>query len=256
MHIPPLPPMRLLNWRRVFIAFAALSSLAGCANGDFQEVRPSLVRDDIHDWVGSAAIAGIKTSPSKLPLTDDERSLRDLAYPLIQPPYDRQQWYAVFGEYGLIKSDHQKTFDRAAYANHLLATRDRSPSARYSRLIDDIHNDTERLPQFFETATRVLDMDRKRRESMAYVSALSKHERNEALRRNYVNASIVLLVRTKLNQRVAGYRFALERLVIMTPSQQAVEAEQALNRLQAQIAYYSNHTAPTWQQEPSLVSSD
>ena len=37
------------------------------------------------------------------------------------------------------------------------------------------------LPQFFETAARVLDIDQKRRKSLAYVSALSPAERNNAL---------------------------------------------------------------------------
>jgi hypothetical protein len=249
------PPLRVpFRHRRIF-ALAALLLLSACANGDFKEVRPSLVREDIHDWVGPAAVAGTDIAPSTFPLTDDERSLRDLAYPLIQPPYERQKWYQVFGEYGLIQSDHRKTFDPTAYAAHLLAQRDRSASARYAQLDDDIHDDATRLPQFFETAARVLDMDRKRRESMAYVTALSPQERDLALRRNAVNASIVAMVRLKLKQRVASYRFALERLVIVTPSLQAVETEQSLNRLKAQIAYYDTHAAPTWVNEKSLASS-
>ena len=43
---------------------------------------------------------------------------------------------------------------------------------------------------------------------------------------------------TKLTQRAASYRFALERLVIMTPSPQAVDVERTINQLQAQIARY------------------
>ncbi len=39
------------------------------------------------------------------------------------------------------------------------------------------------------------------------------------------------LVNKRLSERVESYRFALERLVIMTPSQEAVEVEDALNRL-------------------------
>ncbi len=31
-------------------------------------------------------------------LTDEERRLRDLAYPLIDPPYDRNKWYSFLGE--------------------------------------------------------------------------------------------------------------------------------------------------------------
>jgi hypothetical protein len=90
----------------------------------------------------------------------DERALRDNAYPLTEPPYDRQQWYSVTGEYGLIKfnlADHRKYFDRVMDECH------RSPSAVYARLIDDVRNDTTRLAQFFETAGR----DRYRSETAA-----------------------------------------------------------------------------------------
>ena len=256
MHIPsPLPPRVPVWWRRVFLA-AALSLVAGCAtNGDFGEVQPSMVRDDIHDWLGLDAIAGRPTFPSGFELTDDERQLRDLAYPLIEQPYDRQQAYSVAGEYGVIGSNHRVEYDRTNYANHLFGARYRSPSARYAQITDDIRNDITRLPQFSETASRVLDIDQKRRKSLAYISNLSPGEREHALRRIRENSSLVSLVRTKLAQRVTGYRFALERLVVMTPSPQAVDVERSLNQLQAQIAHYRTRSAPTWAREQSLAAA-
>jgi hypothetical protein len=251
----PQPPRRGIVWRRHVLALVGAALLAGCANGDFQEVRPTLVRDDIHDWVGRDAIMGQATSPSRYALTDDERALRDLAYPLIEPPYDRHQWYSVAGEYGVIGADHRGAFDRAAYWNHLVALRYRSPSARYAQLADDIRNDATRLPQFFEAAARVLDIDAKRRKSLAIVSRLAPAERDNALRRNRENAAIVALVRGRLAERVAGYRFALERLVIQTPSMQAAGVERDLHHLQERIAYYATHRAPTWVREQSLASA-
>jgi hypothetical protein len=251
----PQPPRRGTVWRRHVLALVGAALLAGCANGDFQEVRPTLVRDDIHDWVGLDAIAGRATSPSRYQLTDDERTLRDLAYPLIEPPYDRQQWYSIAGEYGLIRYDRRGAFDRTAYSNRLMGSHYRSPSARYARLTDDIRNDATRLPQFFETAARVLDIDAKRRKSLAFVSRLTPDERENALRRMRENAAIVALVHRTLAQRVAGYRFALKRLVIATPSMQAPAVERDLNQLQARIAYYRTHRAPTWVREQSLASA-
>ena len=102
-HSPPRSPAGSF-WRHVLI-LAGAALLAGCASGgsggDFGEVRADLVTDGIHDWVGPAAAVERHTSASTFKLTDDERELRDLAYPLIEPPYDRQQWYSVAGEYGL-----------------------------------------------------------------------------------------------------------------------------------------------------------
>jgi hypothetical protein len=250
-------PLSLLTrmpiWRRRLFAFGLLSLLGGCTNGDFGEVQPTLVRDDIHDWVALDAIAGRPIWPSRFELTDDERQLRDLAYPLIEPSYNRQQWFSAFGEYGLIGGDHRTIFDRTAYASHLLSSRYRSPSARHAQLNDDIRNDITRLPQFFETASRVLDIDQKRWKSLALVSALSPTERRNAERRIRENASIVSLVRAKLAQRISSYRFALDRLVITTPSPQAAAVERALNQLQAQIAHY-RRPAPTWVREQNLAT--
>jgi hypothetical protein len=242
-------------WRRQLFAIATLVLLAGCTNGDFGEVNQTLVRDDIHDWIGRDNVAGKPISPSSFQLTDDERALRDLAYPLIEPPYDRQQWYSVVGEYGLIRRTPREAANRTAYLAHLLATADRSPVARYEQLVDDIRNDSTRLPQFFETAGRVIDIDQKRRKSLAYVSSLSESERRNALNRIRENARVVALVRTSLTQRVASYRFALERLVIMTPSSQAVETERTLNHLQAQVAHYRTFLPPTWVRERSLAAN-
>lgn len=253
MRNPLSPPTREPVWRRRVFVFAVLSLLGGCGNGDFGEVQPPLVRDDIHDWVALDAIAGQSTWPSRFDLTDDERQLRDLAYPLIEPPHNRQQWYSVYGEYGIIGADHRTTFDRSAYANHLLSSRFRSPWARYAQLSDDIRNDITRLPQFFETASRVLGIDQKRRMSLAFVPALSPAERRNAERRMRENASIVSLVHAKLAQRISSYRFALERLVIKTPSPQAADVEHALSELQAQIARYWR-PAPTWVREQNLVT--
>ncbi len=246
----PQPSMRRRHWRSCIIALSTTLLLAGCANGDFGEVEPFLVNDHIHDWVGREAVAASKASSFEL--TDDERQLRDLAYPLIEPPYDRQQWYSVLGEYGLIDYIGQH-FDRTAYAKRLFASYARSPLSRYAKLTDDIRNDITRLPQFYETAGRVIDIDRKRRASLAYVSGLTPKERDSALRRIHENACVVYLVNEKMAQRIAGYRYALERLVIAVPSPQAVDVERLLKRLQAEAARYRIEIPPTWVREPSLA---
>jgi len=249
----PTPPHRHAQiWRRVVLAFGALALLGGCGtnNGDFGEVRSSLVRDDIHDWVGPYASTG---SVSKFNLTDDERQLRDLAYPLIEAPYNRQQWYSIAGEYGAAPPD-RATFDRTTYATRLLDSRTHSPAARYAQLSDDIHNDMTRMPQFFEAAGRVLDMDVKRQKSLAYVSALSSAELKNTQARIRQNDSIVALVRAKLMQRSASYRFALEHLVIQSPSPMAVDIERAITAMNAEIAYYRS-PAPSWTREQNLVTA-
>lgn len=229
---------RLHVWGRALVIVGSLAS-GGCATkGDFGRVRPSLVSDDIHSWIGPQAASAFAQPASVFPLTDDERQLRDLAYPLIEPPYERNRWYSIVNEYGISRAFGRDWFyfDLTAYAAKLLNRAYRSPSARYAQLMEDIRNDIVRIEPFFATAFRVVSIDRKREKSLAYVSVLTPSEEANAIYRVNENLFIVGWVQHSLAQRAASYRFALERLLIATPSPAAVEAERLLTQLQARIA--------------------
>lgn len=212
--------------------------LAGCGvNGDFGRMRRSLVHDDLHAWMGSAAAPGAVEPQWKHQLTDEERQLRDLAYPLIEPPYDRNQWYSAIGEIGLTSRPWQYP-DRTAYASRLFQTAYRSQTARYNKLIEDVRDDAMRVDPFFGVARYVADMDRRREKALALVSNLTPEERGNTLQRIKENRAIVRWVEGSLRERAASYRVALERLVIAAPSPVAVEAERAIALLQQRIGAY------------------
>jgi hypothetical protein len=226
---------------RAHAAIALTLLVAGCTNGDFGRVRPSLVTDNMHWWLGPAATQRAEPRAfapvSQFPLTDDERELRDLAYPLIEPPYDRQRWYSVLGEYGITRifiNDWDR-FDAGVYASLLLDRPYRSSGARYARLIDDIRNDIVRIDPFFSSARRVIDLDRKREKSLLYVSTLGKGEHADAVARVNENVLIVAWVQHSLRARAKCYHFVLERLVIALPSPAAVEAERVLQQLETTL---------------------
>ncbi len=208
--------------------------LTGCAEGDLGRIKSSLVIDDIHAWVGADAVGSVGIPPSRFGLTDPERELRDLAYPLIEPPYDRQRWYSILGEYGLARV-RKLPFDQAAYLRHLMARPARSAASRYALLLEDIRNDLVRIEPFFRTAERVADLDGKRAQSLPYVTALSREELADAQSRMAENQLVTGWVQHSLRLRVDSYRYALEHLVIAFPAQEAVECERTLNRLALQI---------------------
>ncbi len=218
--------------------------LGGCANGDFGRIRPSLVDDNVHGWVGAEAARAYGQPVSPYELTDLEKKLRDLAYPLIEPPYDRNRWYSILNEYGITRHFDASGLnaDRTAYADELMSSLNRSSTTRYAQLNDDIRNDVTRLGPFFMTARKVADLDRKREQSLAHIPGVSSNVRIAALSRVNENKLVVVWVHRSLAERAASYRIALERLVVATPADMAATADRSLSLLQQKIA--ENRPAP------------
>ena len=159
--------------------------------------------DDMHRWLGAEATGSVGLKPSQFQLTDEERQLRDLAYPMIEPPLSRPAWKSVFGDYKALPSPWRQkiVFDRTMYGRTLIDEPHRSHSSRYAQLIEDVRNDITRFEPFFASAIRVIDLDRKRNASMARVSELSPQERADAVERMQENSLIIQWVQQCLEQR-------------------------------------------------------
>lgn len=212
------------------------ATLAACSGGDFGRTRVDMRSDDMHSWLGAEVTGSLGLKPSQFQLTDEERQLRDLAYPMIEPPLSRPAWKSVFGDYKALPSPWRQkiVFDRTMYGRTLIDEPHRSHSSRYAQLIEDVRNDITRFEPFFASAIRVIDLDKKREASMARVSALSPREKADAIARMQENSLIIQWVQLSLEQRVSSYRWALERLVIQAPDGMAADADRLIGELAAQ----------------------
>jgi hypothetical protein len=230
------------------LLFPLLLILSGCSSiGDLGLVQQPAVADNIHAWVGQEAALHAGAPISLANLTEDERTLRDLAFPLIEPPYDRRRWDAVVFEYGE-KRDFRRDLwvvNLEAYYAHLMAVNYRSTAARYNQLNDDVRDDVVRIPPFFYTAHRVIEADRKRQAAMGVLPDISPAERFNALARVSENNLIIAWVQASLAQRCAGYRFALNRLVVSEPESLATTVDTSLMLLQQNIE--ANQLVPATQ---------
>jgi hypothetical protein len=213
-------------------------TLGACSGGDFGRARDDFRNDDMHRWMGVEATSSIALKPSQFQLTDGERQLRDLAYPLIEPPHSRPAWRTVFGDYQPIASPWRQAaiFDRTAYGRALIDEPHRSHSSRYSQLIDDLRDDITRFELFYASAIPVLELDRKRNATLAHITELSPRERADAIARMQENALIVQWVQQCLERRVSSYRWGLERLVLQAPDGMAADADRLISELAAQTA--------------------
>jgi hypothetical protein len=231
-------PIRSHPPASILALFLATLALSGCSGGDFYRTRQDFLNDDMHRWVGVEATGSIGLPSSQFQLTDGERKLRDLAYPLIEPPHARPAWKSVFGDYQPLPAPWRQrvVFDRTTYGRLLIDEPHRSHASRYAQLIDDVRNDLTRFEPFYATAIGVLDLDRKRNASLAHVSELSPRERADAVARMQENSLIVQWVQQCLEQRISSYRWALERLVIQAPDNLASDADRLIGELAVQAA--------------------
>src|SRR3984957_6124535 len=176
-RIPPsIPVLSLL---------LASVTLGRCSGGDFGRTRADFRNDDMHGWMGGEVTGSVGPLPSQFPLPDKERLLRDLAYPLIEPPHSRPAWRSVFGDYKPIASPWRQEagFDRSAYGRVVIDEPHRSYASRYAQLMEDVRDDITRFEPFFADAVRVIDLDKKRNAALAHISELSPRERADAVAR-------------------------------------------------------------------------
>ena len=220
--------------------------LGGCSGGDFGRVRSDARNDDMHRWIGGEANASSGLRPSEFGLTENERMLRDLAYPMIEPPLSRPKWKSVFGEYETIEAPWKQkiAFDRTMYGRRLIDEPHRSHTSRYQVLMDDVRNDLTRFEPFYTNAARVNELDHKRNAALKLVSQLEPRERADAVARMDENALIVQWVEQCLEQRVSSYRWALERLVIQYPDGMASAADMLIGELAAQTFAAASSVRP------------
>jgi hypothetical protein len=237
-YLPIRTRSRASSSASVLTLLAISLALGGCSGGDFGRTRQDFLNDDMHRWIGGEATGSVGLRPSQFQLTDGERQLRDLAYPLIEPPHSRPAWKSVFGDYAALPSPWRQkpAFDRTAYGRLLIDEPHRSDASRYAQLIDDVRDDITRFEPFYASAIGVLDLDRKRNASLAHVSQLSPREHADAVARMEENALIVQWVQQCLERRISSYRWALERLVIQAPDNMAAEADRLIGELVAQTA--------------------
>src|SRR3979490_562444 len=140
------------------------AALGGCSGGDFGRTRADLRNDDMHRWLGAEATGSVGLKASAFQLSENERQLRDLAYPLIEPPHSRPAWKSVFGDYQPLPSPWRQkvVFDRTTYGRALIDEPHRSHTSRYQQLIEDVRNDITRFEPFFASAARVIELVSKR----------------------------------------------------------------------------------------------
>ncbi len=227
----------------VFLA-ALLCMVAGASAplraepiGDYGRPKTAPSSTNFWPWLKDSWLDFTGKSVPSAPYTDDEKMLRDRAYVLVLPIElrERSRWTLAgvdFVELWTLIRNEPVVYDTRSYGNALISRPYRSHAARYSQLIEDIRADMELVGPFFSTAQRVMDADGVRKQSFRYVTPQLSGKIELGRRRIEENRVLIAEVYRRCRERIASYRYALETLLVMTPSPAAVEAERVLHLLE------------------------
>jgi hypothetical protein len=211
----------------LLLALPLFAAACAAPAGDFGRPRANYFNDTIFPAYGEGLALWRGEPVSDAPLTDEERVLRDLGYAILMPAGDRQDWDRMLTEHvrTRVLPIEKAPLDPGAYSDVLISTAYRSSTARYSRLMEDCRTDTTRAGPFFSAALRVAAADGAREKAAAQMFHVVPLERQSAMARVYENRVLINWVHRRFFDRLAGYKLALDRLVLATPAPAAVETE-------------------------------
>ncbi|GJE33776.1 hypothetical protein LDDCCGHA_3979 [Methylobacterium oxalidis] len=217
---------------------ASLALLGACAQeGDFGRPRAG-AWNSLVDATGTLAARERGEPASAYPLTDEERTLRDRAWRFLMPAAGRDAFLDALANLtrARVLPPAWRPVDVAAYHDTLIAEPFRSPVSRYRRLSEDATADARLIPPFAAVAARVNDADALRLRSLPFVKVLDDADVRHAAMRVAENRCLIAWVRLEAGARAAGYRYALEHLLIEVPGPEALPVERTLAALDGRRA--------------------
>jgi hypothetical protein len=237
-----------------------LLGLAACTEtGDFGRPKRGVWNDVILPAAGSVAARERGEPVSSFPLTDLEEELRDRSWRFLMPAHERARLDDTVAN--LVRTrvlppeDHPD--DPASYYQALTSETFTSPASRFRRIGEDAEADRRLVGPFGAVAWKVIQADRARLRSLAYMRDLTDAQIANAAARVAENRCLIAWVRAETAERLASYRYALEHGFLAMPQHQAVEAERAIKALEIHRRSLDALPVPVWSEgscvEPPVV---
>lgn len=150
--------------------------------------------------------------------TDDERALRDRVYRFPRPPH-------AGGFFGTRRND------ATGYYVRLKGTDYRSSHTRFRAMADDVQSDLDTIPATFEAICAVREIDRRRDVALEGLGGLDQETIDGVEQRRSANETTIAEFTAALGFRFDSYDYALDRLLVEAPHEEAREADARLNEL-------------------------
>lgn len=221
---------------RFVILALAVFALAGCARptGDFGRAEPSVLHDTVLPEAGKLRAEMFGEPVSRFNLTDEEQSMRDLAWRFLVAPHAQDWFYNVLAEWQrtrLAKDSTRQRMDVRRYYAFLRSEKFDSSRVRYKRVIRDIDADTATMPRVFEAICAVEEIDRRRDTAARELPDTSAEVSGEVRSRHAENQAYIDWFVRSARYRYDSYTFALKSLLIETPHEEARALDGRLSRM-------------------------
>jgi hypothetical protein len=250
------PDRRLGNrFATPFLCLLASTALAACVQtGDFGRPTQGVWNSLILPSAGAAAASARGEPVSTYPFTDSEAELRNRSWRFLMPAKARSwfDWYVADLVRARVLPASDNPFDPSAYYAALTGRPFASPASRYRRIGEDAHADLLLIDPFGEVAKRVIDADRARLRSLAFVRDLSADQVANAAARVVENRCLIAWVRAQLYERTGSYRYALEHAFIAMPQNEAADTERVVKALDVHRRVLDGLPVPAWRQGACL----
>ncbi len=244
--------IRITKGASPLVCCALFLGLAACSSrvGDLGRVETNSFAEGFMHNTGRLKAKLTGELVSDFNFTDEEKTMRALAWNLIRPPHaedwissDLLKFHSSIQNVGLHLLTETQTarltplidmsFDPKRYYWVLHSEKYASHHVRYDRIIQDIQQDREALASFVPVAERVVAMDNERMAALGRKVNMDPRELKNAYARVDENKRYIAWVWRSLKYRMTAYAYAIKKLEIETPSPRVQEANQALRFLLA-----------------------
>lgn len=205
-------------------------TLTACARpvGDLGRAERNVLNDELMPALGNRISKG-----STFNLADQEIEMRDRVWRYLVAPH-AYDWFgdiAVEFQRTRIAPISSKPMSTSKYYGWLKNERFASSRVRYTRLAEDAIADLGMMPSAFALICAVIDLDRQRGIASNQLVDLEDTVAANAALRHAENRAVIDWFTRSVRNRSDSYSYALDRLLVETPHEEAIGANGQLSDL-------------------------
>ena len=221
--------------RALFTLFGSALLLGGCLQpvGDLGRRDTGFISRTLDPALERLIVLQSRGIANRLDHTDDEKEMSNRLWRFLTLPHTREWIYpakaAVHRVAYLMERPYLPPEDR--YYKNMKARQFKSSRAPYRALQADVNADLATLPPLFQVICRTRELDRRRGIALHSFSELEGEVREEVEARLRENQLIVDHFVLMTNYRYQSYSYALKRLLVESPHEEARQVDAALSDL-------------------------